>query len=65
MAYTTDTIVTKFIQGSKLDGTMARKKGIVNLGIIVAGLNELAKVAIRVTRPAWPKIISVEAIFRL
>ena len=54
-----ETIIVRFIHGIRLNERKSDKKG------ILAGLKELAKVAIIVTRPAWPKIIRTEAIRRL
>jgi predicted metallopeptidase len=55
------TIIVKFIHGIILNERKSDKKGILTTD----GLKELAKVAIIVTRPAWPKTIRIEAIRRL
>src|SRR4030042_295073 len=61
MTYIATAIIVKFIQGIRLDERKSDKKGSLKTG----GLKELAKVAIIVTRPAWPKTMRIEAIRRL
>ena len=54
-------MIVKFIQGIKLGETKSGKK----VSLMTGGLKELAKVAIIVTKPAWPKIMRMDAIRRL
>ncbi len=57
--------MSKLIQGSKRDGITRSKNGTLNCGNNRFGRKVLAKVAIIVTSPTFPKIIKVDAMRRL